>query len=128
MIFYYKFKRNKEGVYLAERLFITCSLTAFIYILLEWTVKTFAAMSIYVAGVTVIEYLAASCIDGTAREMSETNILKALEGNESELSLAQAMALSTPEGVKSVRRMVIGINCLLTANWLLVIVAVCFNW
>ena len=85
-------------------------------------------MSIYVAGVTVIEYLAASCIDGTAREMSETNILKALEGNESELSLAQAMALSTPEGVKSVRRMVIGINVLLTANWLLVIIAVCFNW
>ena len=129
---YFRIRKDQKGLYFTAKLSLTCGLTALVYsTIYDKLVKSFFTMTLIVIVPAIVKYLAAPYIDGLARSVTEPqDILQSLGllEDEGDLSVAQAMALSTPEGVKSVRRMVIGINVLLTANWLLVIIAVCFNW
>jgi len=131
---YFRIRKNQKGLYFAAKLSITCGLTVFLHaVIYGKLVRSFLSMILVIIVPAVVKYLSAPYIDGLARSLTEPkekDILQSLGlvEVEGDLSAAQTMALSTPEGVKSVRRMVIGINCLLTANWLLVIIAVCFNW
>ena len=129
---YFRIRKDQKGLYFTAKLSLTCGLTALVYsTIYDKLVKSFFTMTLIVIVPAIVKYLAAPYIDGLARSVTEPqDIIQSLGllVDEGDLSVAQAMALSTPEGVKSVRRMVIGINVLLTANWLLVIIAVCFNW
>ncbi|MGX8715512.1 MAG: hypothetical protein ACSW8A_07145 [Lachnospiraceae bacterium] len=131
---YFRIRKDKNGLYFAAKLMLTCGLTALVYtIIYAKLVKSLLTMTLIVIVPAIVKCQAAPYIDGLARSLTEPkekDILQSLGlvEDEGDLSAAQTMALSTPEGVKSVRRMVIGINVLLTANWFLVIVAVCFNW
>ena len=123
--FLYKSSKNdRTEAYLKVRRSVICILTVAFFRVAYIMSRSLTTMLVMILVPLIVGFLSAAFLDGLFRSMSEEYLFK----NEEELSVLKCISLSTPEGVKSVRRMVIGINVLLTANWLLVIIAVCFNW
>ena len=128
LIFLYgKIKKNKKMFSFSIKAFIVCLPLTFANTLGWMIVKSFWSMAVLLLIPAAIGYFAAPLIDGAARFISEWELSRE-KLDEGEKWVSDCIALSTKKGVRSVRLMILGYNILFTANWLLVIIAVCFNW
>ena len=127
LFLYGKIKKKKNLFSFSIKAFIVCLPLTFANTLGWMIVKSFWSMAVLLLIPAAIGYFAAPLIDGAARFISEWELSRE-KLDEGEKWISDCIALSTKKGTRSVRLMIIGYNVLLTANWLLVIIAVCFNW
>ena len=127
LFLYGKIKKAKGIIYFSIKAFIVCLPLTFANTLGWMIVKSFWSMAVLLLIPAAIGYFAAPLIDGAARFLSEWELSRE-KLDEGEKWVSDCIALSTKKGVRSVRLMILGYNILFTANWLLVIIAVCFNW